>query len=1063
MKWCISPTSLTLSCVLFSWVCAPAVRSQVIPDGTLPVPTQVTPDALDANKFNINGGTQAGSNLFHSFREFSVPSGSEAFFNNAADVQNIFSRVTGGSVSDIQGVIRANVPVNLFLLNPAGIVFGPNARLDIGGSFFGSTADSVVFSDNVAFSATDTNPQPLLTINVPIGLQFGPTPGDIQVQGNGVNRPFLDNPTVGDRIVRERALLDLDDFDGSFGGLRVSPGRTLGLVGGNITFSGGLIQAPEGRIELGGVGAGSRVDIGNLETGFPLSYTSVQNFQDIGLAERAGVFATGDKGGDIQVIGRNLTLTGGSEITALTVGSQAGGVLTVNASETISLVEGTNFLVSGTFGSGNSGNVTVNANTSILLRDGSQIGAATQGAGRAGDITLNTGQLILQEGSRVDSFTTEIADIADNPTNHAGKITVTASQSAEFNGTSADGQISGGLFARTDGTGNAGQVTIMTPSLRILNGAIVAAFTKPNSTGDAGNITVSNANLVELSGNSQTGGISRLTAVTEGSGNAGKVTIDTQQLLVQDGGEVSAFTASDSTGNAGEITIDATESVTISGISSGGINSSVLALTRGTGRAGNVRITTPQFIARDGGQVETLTTGSTTQTNADGSIVNRAGEITITASELVELSGTADFTGPITDEDILNSGLIASTEGTGDAGTITINTPKLKVQDEAVVVTSTEGSGNAGNIAIQPPEGVELESSRVELLEGGALVTGTSSEAIAGNVEIDTGRFVARDGSLIITVTGGSGQAGEIEIDASDSVKIDDSFLLAGTLGSGMAGNIEINTGQFKLTDEAALIVASFDLEEANGVGEAGTIEIEAERIFQENEGSLLAFSFLGRGGNIILDAEETRLEGLSNVLAFGLLTQEGNIDITSDRLLLFRDGSRVITRDADPKGGNINVETRDEPLLLLYRCNTCIISASGTLTIADELPTPELAFTPILDVNSLIREDVCKVGVGSEFIIPGSGGIPPSPLEPFSGSALTAIDWIEFPPENIATIPQSENETSEEDSQLPEYKPLVEAQGWIVAENGQIILVANSPTVTPAVPALNRIDCTDE
>jgi large exoprotein involved in heme utilization and adhesion len=736
----------------------------------------------------------------------------------------------------------------------------------------------------------------------------------------------------------------------------------------------------------------------------------------------------------------------------LTVGTQAGGALTVNASETISLVEGTNFLVSGTFGSGNSGNVAVNANTSILLRDGSQIGAATRGAGRAGDITLTTGQLILQEGSRVDSFTTEIAD---NPTNHAGNITVTASQSAEFNGISADGQISGGLFARTDGTGNAGQVTIMTPSLRILNGAIVAAFTNPNSTGDAGNITVSNANLVELSGNSPTGGISRLTAVTDGSGNAGKVTIDTRQLLVQDGGEVSAFTASNSSGNAGNVTIDAEESVTISGTSSTGQNSILIASTLGTGRAGNVRITTPQFIARDGGQVETLTT----RRLEDGSNLNRAGDITITASESVELSGKADFNGLITDEDILNSGLFASTEGTGDAGNITINTPKLTVRDEAVVVTSTEGSGNAGRIEIQPPEGVELDSSRVELLEGGALVTVTSSEALAGNVEIDTGRFVARDGSGILTLTGGSGQAGEIEIDASESVELTDSGsgLIAWTLGQGDAGTIEIDTEQFKLTDEALVSVASFNL------GQPGTIEIEAERIFQENNGSLLAFARFGRGGNITLEAEETRLEGLSNVLAFGFLAQEGNIDIATDRLLLFRDGSRVITRDADPKGGNINVETRDEPLLLLYRCNSCIISASGTLTIADELPTPELAFTPILDVNSLIRDDICEVGVGSEFIIPGSGGTPPSPLEPFSGTAVTAIDWIEFLSENIATIPQPENAASEEEFQEPDYKPLVEAQGWIVGENGQIILVADSPTVTPAVPALNRIDCTDE
>jgi filamentous hemagglutinin family protein len=311
MKWCISPTSLTLSCVLFSWVCAPAVRSQVIPDGRLPVPTQV--DTSDNLNFTINGGTQAGGNLFHSFREFSVPEMGEAFFDNAADVQNIFSRVTGGSVSDIQGVIRANVPVNLFLLNPAGIVFGPDARLDIGGSFFGSTADSVVFSDNVVFSATDTNPQPLLTINVPIGLQFGPTLGDIQVQGGGIpNRASLPFNATTEQL-RLRELDFQQDLLANPTGLRVMSGKTFGLVGGNLIFSRSLIQAPEGRIELGSVGAGSRVNINTPDT-FALNYEGVQNFQDIGLTERTGIFASGERGGDIQVRGRNLTLTGGRRL-----------------------------------------------------------------------------------------------------------------------------------------------------------------------------------------------------------------------------------------------------------------------------------------------------------------------------------------------------------------------------------------------------------------------------------------------------------------------------------------------------------------------------------------------------------------------------------------------------------------------------------------------------------------------------------------------------------------------------------------------------------------------------
>ena len=194
------PIFSTSSILAFSFLLP--VSAQVIPDGT----TSTTVD-VDGT---INNGDRAGGNLFHSFQEFSVPDGGRAFFNNAADIVNIFSRVTGGNISDINGLLGANGTANLFLINPAGIIFGPNARLSIGGSFFGSTADSIVFSDG-EFSALDADNPPLLTINAPLGLNFRDNPGDIATT--------------------------LDSTGQSLANLTVEQGQSINLVGGNINLA----------------------------------------------------------------------------------------------------------------------------------------------------------------------------------------------------------------------------------------------------------------------------------------------------------------------------------------------------------------------------------------------------------------------------------------------------------------------------------------------------------------------------------------------------------------------------------------------------------------------------------------------------------------------------------------------------------------------------------------------------------------------------------------------------------------------------------------------------------
>ena len=113
------------------------------------LPTSV--EQKGENRLNINGGEREGNNLFHSFEEFSVPEGIEAVFENALDIENIFTRISGDAASDINGVLRTQGGANFFIVNPNGIVFGENAQLDVGGSFIATTANSIQFADGADF------------------------------------------------------------------------------------------------------------------------------------------------------------------------------------------------------------------------------------------------------------------------------------------------------------------------------------------------------------------------------------------------------------------------------------------------------------------------------------------------------------------------------------------------------------------------------------------------------------------------------------------------------------------------------------------------------------------------------------------------------------------------------------------------------------------------------------------------------------------------------------------------------------------------------------------------
>ena len=161
------------------------VQAQIVPDNTLGNENSiVTP--INSQRDRIDGGAIRNKNLFHSFTEFNIGEGREAYFSNPELIENIFSRVTGNNPSQIFGKLGVLGDANLFLLNPNGIIFGENSSLDIKGSFFASTASSFDFGEGNNYSAINPTAPPLLSVSVkaPVGLEFEGGEGDIENQGN---------------------------------------------------------------------------------------------------------------------------------------------------------------------------------------------------------------------------------------------------------------------------------------------------------------------------------------------------------------------------------------------------------------------------------------------------------------------------------------------------------------------------------------------------------------------------------------------------------------------------------------------------------------------------------------------------------------------------------------------------------------------------------------------------------------------------------------------------------------------------------------------------------------
>lgn len=665
-----APNRLPISViVLFSWFASYPLQAQIVPDTT--VNSLVTPTG---NTLIIEGGTTAGGNLFHSFSQFSVPTGSEAFFNNALTIENIISRVTGSSSSNIDGIMRANGTANLFLMNPKGIILGPNASLNIGGSFLVTTASSINFTDGTQFSVTNPQAQPLLTVSVPVGLGFGSNPGAILVQGTGhsLTQNLFSPFNTGNTLT----------------GLRVQPGKTLALVGGDVTLEGGILTAEQGRIELGSVSAGT-VSLQPTSVGWSLRYEGVQNLHDIRLYKLAIANASGSSGGSIQAHGRQVELRDGSVFFIQNQGSQASGQIGVNASESLELI-------------GTTPNATIP----------SGLFSETLGVGKGGDIAVSTRQLVIQDGGAIATRTYSDA--------RSGNMMVSASESVQLIGSSLSNPVLvSGIGPATFSSGNAGDVTVSTGRYLLVDGANTGSVTF--GTGNSGDVKVNATESVELVGVQPISfSPSALSASTANAGEAGNVTINTSRLVLQDGGAVTVSTGA--SGKAGSVTVNASESVEVRGRGAGSINPSLLSSSanvvdatlrqifglpdRPSGDSGDVTINTPHLTVTDGAQVTVRNDGTgragTLIINADSILLDNQGGITA-STNAGESAQEGSITLNVRNSLQMRHNSLISAEAGGDqrGGNITINAGAIAaVPAENSDITASAPQGTGGRITI---------------------------------------------------------------------------------------------------------------------------------------------------------------------------------------------------------------------------------------------------------------------------------------------------------------------------------------------------------------------------
>jgi filamentous hemagglutinin family protein len=865
--------SILSFCLLPSAICLLPAQAQITPDNTLGAEnSRLTPNVLinNANADQIEGGAQRGSNLFHSFTQFNVGNRQRVYFGNPDGVQNILTRVTGGQSSNILGTLGVNGNANLFLINPNGILFGQNARLDIRGAFTATTANSLIFPNGVEFSATNPQAAPLLTINVPIGLQFGSQAGSITNQAANA--------------------------------LYVGSGSTLAFVGGEIALDGSYLVTENGQVKLGAVEGNTTVGL-NIN-GSSLDFKLPEN---VGRAPinftNARIAATGENSG-IELFGGKIALNGNSSY----LYSLNGGSIIVDATQLN--LDNSAGILSVTTGANKGGDIQIQASDALTLTNSSFISSSSNTPASvlpgntnkvgAGDITIETQRVNLKDGGNISTNTSSQAN--------AGNILIQASESVEISGISPFSVILSGVFSATSrgATGNGGNVTIETPRLFLTQGGKIET-TSAKSSGHAGNITI-RAQDIELDGFvfipkeklnplnnpdteellsrpltqeilSRFGGINYTSNLTSdvNQSNAdvrgGTIAIDTERLRLSNGGNISASVLYGQ-GQGGNLVVRATDSIDITGVGAELLNGSFAPSglfadlqTGGIGSGGSIEVTTGRLNLSNNAEISA---GTFNQGNG--------GDIGINA-EQIDLRGSSKITTQV------------NGAAKGNAGNLSIKTQLLNVQEESQISSATFGNGNGGNLKVKA-DSIILTGSDSEFATGLLSSVDERANGKGGDIDITTNNLDIRDNAQISSGSIGTGDAGDIRINANYLEIFGKGSAIASLTNVGNGGDITLDIGDLLLLRRGGLISTTAGRSQAGGDG--GNISINSPFIVAvPNENSdIRANAFSGKGGNVNINVQnifgiEPRPKdtNLSDITASSDLGVQGQITITQPQV----------------------------------------------------------------------------------------------------------------------------------------------------------------------------------